>query len=429
MTYPHILQHARLCALTAASLICAAAVTFGLSLPAQGQQTQDIPGLRLGLTNSFVANDNRGLDVQSQGSTFEFISRLDFDLTFATPIQQLEFSGDIALRGLSGAESETLDTGLIDPGLEIGYARQSRDAALSARAFGRQSDASTVTLEFLDDLPDPTLVSANGTRLVYGFDASLELRRRAPFGVTLSAGATALRFSDGAQVSFDDQDRFRLGALFRFDLNPTTQANVNLRYSTFEDFGTLEGVRETYALDSTVAQELRNGSARVRFGITSTPEGERFSLSAGRSVATELTELGGTLGLTRGTGGDVHPIGTVDFTRRLPDGSLGASLSRSVRAGSDDDEEEITSLGLSYAKQFTPSTAFDANFSYSEANPTGPGASSSIGSIGFNLRHALTRDWQMSVGLQHRISESATGARARDNRLSINLSRDLFVRR
>lgn len=423
MTHLHIPLWTRFGAVTAVALVCA------LPQAALAQQSGDTPGFRLGLTNSFVANDNRGLDGTSQGSTFEFITRLNFDLTFATPIQQLEISGDIGLRTLSGAESDTLDTGLVDPNLTIGYARQSRDAALSVDVFHRQADASTSAFEFLPGVPDPTLVTADGTRLTYGFDTSLELRRRAPFGMTFTAGSTALRYSDGAAATLSDQDRFRLGANFRFDLNPTTRATLDLRYSTFEDFGTPEGVRETYSLNSSLRQTLPNGAATMSFGVTSTPEGERYTLSAGRSIETAVLELGGTFGLTRAIDGDIYPTGTVDLTRTLPDGSLGASLSRSIAAGSNDNEQEITSLNLSYAKQFSRGTSFNATFSYSETDPTGAGATTSLSSVGINLERNLTANWQMSVGLQHRISEGATGIRARDNRLSIDLRSDLFVRR
>lgn len=411
--------------------LCVAALT-ALALPGvvQAQQDSDAaPALRFGVSTGFVANDNRGLDANSQGSTFEFISRLDFGLTFATPIQQLDISGDIGLRTISGAESDTLDTGLVDPNLAIGYTRQSRDAQISVDIFAQQSDASTTNLELLAGVPDPIFVSADGTSLRYGLDTVLELRRRSPFGITLSAGFTALRYSNTTSANLTNQDRFRFGARFRFDLNPSTQATLNLRYSTFEDFGTPEGVRETYNLDGSLRQNLRNGDMSFRFGVTSEEGGQRFTLSAGRSVATPLWELGGNFGLTRATDGDIYPTGTLDITRALPDGSLGAALNRSIGAGTDDNEQEITSLSLTYAKQFTANTSLNTSFSYSETNPTGAGGGSSLRTVGVTLQRNLTSTWQMNVGLEHRISESAAGTRARDNRLSLNLRHDLSARR
>lgn len=411
--------------------LSAAAFVLAVIVPGtlRAQQSDDAPAFRFGLSTGFVASDNRGLDPNSLGSTFEATARLDFGMTFATPIQQLDLTGDIGLRAVSGAESGTLENGLTNPSLAIAYARQARDAQISLDVFAREADASTTNLEVIEGVPDPTLVTADGTSLRYGFDTELELRRRSPFGITLSAGYTALRYSNTTSATLTDQDRTHLGVRLRFDLNPSTQATMNLRYSTFEDFGTPEGVRETYTLDNRLRQDLRNGDMSVSFNVSSTEDGERYTLSTGRSVSTPVWDLGGTLGLTRATDGDIYPVGTLDLARTLPDGSLAAALSRSIGAGIDDDEQEITSLRLTYAKQFSPLTSFNASFSYSETDPTGAGSTSSLSSVGISLQRSLTPTWDLNVGLDHRISKSTAGTTARDNRLSVTLRHDLSARR
>ncbi|MFL4468338.1 hypothetical protein ACERZ8_00070 [Tateyamaria armeniaca] len=216
----------------------------------------------------------------------------------------------------------------------------------------------------------------------------------------------------------------------RFDLTPTLRATLDLGYSTFEDFGTPEGVRETYSLNSTLRQDLRNGDITFRLGATETENGERYTFSTGRSLTTPLWDLSGSVGLTRDTGGDVSPDISLDVTRALPRGSLGASFSQRIASGVDDDEEQITSLRVSYDKQLNALTSFNASLSYSETDPTAAGSNtSSFGSVGVSLQRTLTEDLQLDLGFQHRVSEDTAGIRARDNRLSVSLRRDLSARR
>lgn len=413
--------------LWAMALACAA------TLPnlALAQQTGAPPAFRFGLTTGVVANSNRGFDAPSAGSTIEYTARLDFGITFATPVQELDISGDIGLRHVTGAESGALDTGLVEPNLSIGYTRQSRDARLALTFRTNELDVSSNTLEEIIGVPDPVLVTEEGTRRSTVFDTELELRRRARFGVTLSAGFTGLTYGDTVPASsLTDQDRFRLGALLRFDLTPSMRATLDFGYSTFEDFGTPEGVRETYSLNGDLRQDLRNGNISFQFGATATEDGDRYTLSAGRSVTTPLWEFSGTLGLTRDIQGDVLPTASLSLARALPDGSLSASFSQRVASGADDDEEQITSLSVTYAKQLNAITSFNASLSYSETDPTAAGASTnSFGTLGIGLQRSLTRGVQLDLGFQHRISEDIAGMRARDNRLSISLRRDLSARR
>jgi hypothetical protein len=411
--------------LGAAAIACAATLPGNVS----AQQSNDIPALRFGLSTGIVANDNRGLDANSQGSTVELISRLDFGLTFATPIQQLTLDGEIGLRKVSGAESDNLQNGLVNPNLAIGYARQSRDAQFSANLRINESDVSTSSLLNVLGVPDPELVTQDGTRRSTVFDTELELRNRSPFGITLSAGYTGLRYSNVSSASLSDQDRFRLGARFRFDLTPVTQATLDLRYSTFEDLASTVGVRETYELDAGLSQDLRTGDISFLVGATSTEDGDRYSLSVGRSLRTPLWELGGTLGVTRASNGNISPTATLEVSRALVDGSLQASFSRSVDSGVDDDEEQITSVSLAYDRQFTATTSFNASFSFNETDPTGAANSSSLTTLGVSLQRRLTPNWEMDLGLEHRISKSTLGTRARDNLLSVMLRHDLSARR
>ena len=422
-----IRPHRAAWAVWALAVACAATLPGGLG----AQQAGAPPALRFGLTTEAVYSSNRGLDAPSQGGTFEYIARLDFGVTFATPVQQLEISGDFGLRHVTGAERGTLDTGLVEPNLAIRYARQSRDAELSLALRSNELDVSSASLEEVLGVPVPVLVTEEGTRRTTVFDTELDLRRRAPFGITLSAGFTGLRYSNTTSPTLSDQDRFRLKALLRLDLTPSMRATLDLGYSTFEDFGTAQGLRETYTLNGNLRQDLRNGDASFSFRATMTEDGERYTIGAGRSITTALWEVSGSVGLTRDIAGDVLPDASLDLVRTLPaDGSLAARFSRRVASGVDDDEEQITSLSVTYAKQLTPLTSFNTSLTFSETNPTAAGSnSSSVGTLGVGLERTLAQGLQLNLGFQHRVTENVAGTRARDNRLSVSLRRDLSARR
>ena len=412
----------------------ASALAFGLAViccsgALQAQQQNEGPSTQFGLTTGVMFNDNRGLDDDSLGSTTELVTRLDFTLRFATPIQDLELTGDIGLRTVNGAERDNLPGGFNDPNIRLSYGRQSRDAALDVTVFASERDVISTSLQLIEDTSNFELLSDIGSVLRFGFDTDLELRRRAPFGVTLSAGFTGLRYSDDASADLTDQDRFRIGALFRLDLDPATRATLNARLTTFEDDGTPEGRRDTYTLDGLLRRNLRNGSATARAVAVSTEDGKRYTLSVGRSIETELWDVSGTAGVTRGVEGDLSAIGTIDVTRTLKNGSWSANFSRAVVSSSDDQQQDITALGLGYSTQLDALTLFSTNLSYTDRSDTDAGGGGSLGLLGLTVQHTLTEDWRLDVGLQHRVNKNTAGIRARDNQISISLRRDFFARR
>lgn len=197
--------------------------------------------------------------------------------------------------------------------------------------------------------------------------------------------------------------------------------------STFEDFGEPdEGRRDTFTLGAALRQDVRNGNTIFQAQTTDTEDGTRYSLSAGRTVQTELWEFTGIFGLTRGVNGNVVPTGELGLPRALPNGRLSANLVQTVRSGSDDDEQEITTLRLDCATQLT---ALNTSFSYTDRSATDVTDGGTFGAINIGLQHPLTEDWRMDVGLQHRFNTADTSASTQDNQLTINFRKDLAVRR
>ncbi|MEM8633343.1 MAG: hypothetical protein AAGF33_00045 [Pseudomonadota bacterium] len=394
---------------------------------AQGQG--DGPILRLGLTTGGQFNTNRTLDRDDPGSTTELSSQLDFLARFATPTQSLDIGGDVTLRGVNGAEADAVATGLVDPNLRLNYTRRSRDAQLDTSAFYSEQDVFASELQFDPVTADFDLLDSGGTQRRFGIDTRLDLRRRAPFGISLSAGFTGVRFSDTTDPDLSDEDRFRAGLGLRFDLTPVTQANVDLRFSSFEDFGDDEGRRDTYALDAGLRRTLTNGDIGLNAIITDTEDGTRSTLRGTRGFETALWQVTGALGLTREVTGDVTGIGGIDLAYALPNGALTAGFDRSVRSGTDDEEEEVTRLDLGYRTQLNALTQFNAQFSFTDRQASDDGDDGRFTTLSLAVQRQLTRDWSLNIGLEHRIVDDDDTGRADDNLFRVNLRRDLLARR
>lgn len=407
---------------TAAGLMACAFLTCGTA------QAQTAPSQSFGVTTGLAYNDNRGLDDPSQGSTTELFTRFDIGLVFATPIQSLTLDGDITLRALDGAESGGIPDGLTDPNLRLRYNRAVRNSRLTLTAFARETETSTL-VEELDGL-DLTLVNDDATRLSFGYTAELELRREAPFGITLLAGYTGLRYSDTTSATLQDQDRSNLGVRFRFDINPVLQASLTARHTTFEEDGT-PGQRETTSLDGSLTQTLPTGSFGLNANITSVEEGERYTLGLSRGIEGPLWQATGTLGVTEGENGDTFPTGTLDYRRSFAnEGALSINLNHAVRSGLNDTQQEFTRVQINYAQPLSNASSLNLSAAYSETNPTAVGVgTTSLSTIGLGYQRVLAEGLSMDFGLNHRVSTNSLGTTARDNRVSLSVRRELSARR
>ncbi|EKE43300.1 hypothetical protein OCGS_2637 [Oceaniovalibus guishaninsula JLT2003] len=408
----------------------------GLILGAGAVAAQDTGRLlSFGTRFGLVADDNLALDPDSKGTTLEAVTGLDFELLYSTPLQTFALSGDVGLRALDNPEESNRDDFVATPTLRLAYERTVPDSRIGVTGFVRRS-----RVAFLDPLEggldDPLVLDdlddrgERGTRLAFGLGTELELRRRAPIGITLSAGLDGQRYSDTTDTStLTDETRVRAGVGLRFVLTPTRQATLGLDYSSFDDEGRDEGRRDTYALNAGISQRLRTGAVGLDLGATSTEDGERYSIRIERSLTLPLWSIAGELGATQSVDGDLFTTGALSVTRDLPTGSLSADLRRSVQSGSDDEERDITAASLGYSHQVNALTSANFDLSYIASDPTGDGAASeSFGSVGVGLQRRLTEDWRLDMALRHRISDEGTEDTATGNTISVNLRRGFEFR-
>lgn len=397
------------------------------ALPGATGAQQQTPSQSYGISTGMVFNDNRGLDTPSLGNTTEVFTRFDFGLVFSNPLESLSVDGEISLRAIDGAEDDFIPDGLADPRLRLTYNRAVRDAELTVTAFGIETETNTLVEEF--DGLDLTQINENATRLTYGFDAELELGKTDPFGVTFFAGYTGLRYSDTRSTTLQDQDRSRIGADFRFDINPVLRATFGARYRTFEEEGSTDGLRETFDLTAGLDRAMESGSFGIQAEAVSVEEGERYGLSVLRSLETEFWEVGGSLGVEESVTGDTFGSASLNIARSLADGIMSFGLDHRLRSGLDDEEEEFTSIRFNYRQPISAQGTVGVTASYQEADPTGPEGTTSLGTIGLTYQHALADGWDMNFGLDHRVTNDSNGVTARDNRLLLSIRRELSALR
>lgn len=414
-----------------------ALAAVGAILAVGGSAAQEVGRqLTFGTSIGLTANDNQDLDLESEGTTLSGTARFDFAYLLATPVQRLTLAGDIGLREVDGPgdDDDSSSNGLADPSLRLAYDRAVRDARFGLDAFVQQSAVAFLE-PFEEGIDDPLILddiddldSDTGTRLRFGLGTELELRRTAPFGVTLSAGYSALRYSDVTDPDLTDEERLRAAAALRFDIDPATRATLTLGYSSFEDDGNDEGRRDTFRVEAGIARDRPGGAIGASLGAVSTEDGERFTFALNRGLALPVWDINTRLGVTQSTDGALSPSIGLSVARDLPDGALSANLTRSIRSGSDDEEQAVTALSVGYARQVTPLTSIGADLSYIRNEPTGEGPTESAGAAGLTLQHALTEDWNLNLGLQHRIKDDGDADRASGNRISLNLRRSFTVR-
>lgn len=397
---------------------------------------QDSGGVQLtfGVEQRFETNDNLGLDVVSAGTTSQATTRLSFGLLTETRSSSLEFNTSASLRVANGPDFSGTEVALADPRMSLAYSRSTANAKLDVNARLRQTDVEFLRSleEFIDDkgeivLPEDT--TGTGTQISHGLDVALTWGEEAPLGFGLSAGISGINYIDTTSASLFDSRRSRAGASVRLTLTPVTEANVSLRFSTYDDEDPMTSRRDTLSFGAGLTHTLPRGRLTSRLTADDTEDGTRLGLSFGRDFDLPDGALQASMGATRGASGETNLTGSLKLRKELPQGAITAELRRSVSAGSDDSEQLATALLLGYSQDLTPLSSLNLDLSYVQREPTGAGASITDGTVSATYRRAVTEDWNMDVGYRHRVRDEDGVGRARSNSVFMVLKRDFSIRR
>jgi hypothetical protein len=394
-----------------------AAVVAAAALASTPAAAQDEGGRRIviGVGQTFEAGRNLGLEVPDEGDTVRTTTRLSFGLSTATPLDRFEFAaaGDIRLEDGPGTSGTELSFSL--PSLSIGYTREIPNALFGVAARARRGDVS--------DLGGAAEADEEGTQTDYGFEVRFETGRTGPASFSARAAYDVSEYEDVSDPTLTDTQTLTLDLGTRLRFSPVLTGIGGIGFTREDEDG---GDRiDTTTVTLGLEHALRNGSASATLTwSTADDEGERVSFEVGRALELPAGSLSARIGVsaTEEAGADI--IGGVAWLQRLPDGSIGVSLSRSVSF--DDDETTVdTGLAIDWTREIGPVSTIRLNAEYFLSDA--PSERIEQTTLGATYSHTLTRDWQLGGGVRYILRDDADG-RAESPSVFLSLDRSFAFR-
>lgn len=387
---------------------CVVALT---PLPATPQEDG---GLRLtfGIAIRAETGSNLALEVPDEGDTSELSTRLSFSLSDETRTSRLSLNvaGALAYRDTPDGTEQ----GFENPSLRFAWGRTGARSTLDLTAVLRETELDALRALVLD--PDTGEISEDligeGTQSQAGADIAYAFGAGEPWGLTLGAGFTNTTFQ--GETAEPDRDTQRASASLRFAIDPTTEATLGLRWSTFQEDG--EERRSTLRTEIDATRNLARGSLSLTFFTEDTEDGTRSGLSLGRAVDLPAGQLSYRIGATRSVDGDIDMTGGLDWTQDLARGAVSLGLRQAVTSGDDDEETLATSLNLGLRQELGPLTGLTLGLTASRSEETATGLVTDNAAFSATLTQSLPRDWALDAGYRHRTrNEDGVGTATSDS--------------
>ncbi|MBY6159171.1 hypothetical protein [Pseudooceanicola nitratireducens] len=362
-----------------------------------------------------------------------------------------------------------------DPTLSLSYSRNGSRSRLNLNARYNRAD-----LDYIDPLRDPILIedpnapgtliltAATGIRTTLGYGVGFETGIDMPVGFSLNLNHSERDYSGTLGGSLYDNETDSVSATVRLTLTPNTVANVSASMTDYTARDAAATRRDTRSLIFGLSHNLGEilqlnasiGTSRIeitQFGGTTLRAGTTFGLGATRALPTgqlglnysrsldtngnrdtlqlshnretPVLNAGFSLGLTRGSAGTTSVIANANISRDLLRGKFGLSLSRSVATNDALEDVLTTRLNANYNHEIDAVSSVDFGVSFARVEDGGAGttAESERSTISVTYNRALTEDWQMSAGVEHRRYHRAAGT-AQGNAVFVTLGRSFDIR-
>ena len=409
------------------ALLSVFAVPAGVQ--AQSATGTDTGGIQLtfGVTFRLEAQDNRGLSVINEQSSFEAATDLSFGLLTETRTQRFAFDMGGSLRTLNTDLDVAKADGFVNPFAALSYDISNASSRFGISARISESDLSG-SETILDDDGFEIISDGTATRRTSRAEISYDWGDDRRFGWGVFARYLGTDYRGGtvqntAGEAVNDSTRLTYGARARFDISEATTLTSTLSHQTYEEDG-VAGTRETLAFDNALTVDRPLGPVTFNFGITDTEEGQRVALSAGRSYETPTGTFNGALGVTRAASGGTFLTANLGYNHPLPRGALNFGLVRSVSSSNTEDTERVnTQLNFGYTQELTPISGISLAINWADTETVSTGLGTSTTTLSATYRHELTPDWDLNAGYRHNLRNDDTTGRARNNTLFIEMSR------
>ncbi len=423
----------------AVTLICCA----GVVVHAQGvPSAEESPSGLLAtfdVSQRLEYSDNPDLDVDG---TSDFYGRtvLDFGLESVTNIQRFSLNLGTDIEEFREDNPNSFD--FTNTFATLSYDRTTRNAFFGADARYRESDTdSTFSDEDFDQ--DSSIINQDsGTRVSYGFALGGAVGEEGPLGASFDWDYNEIRFRDtddpglsdstqndiSGQVDFRINPRItlgltagynnftteavdgtnrktrRLGLATELELSSVLTVDAELSHDRIERTGGTERDDDGISGEIEFTRALPNGTIGLRYAseVFANVDGRRSFLSVSRDMDLPRGALAVSLGVTGTDAVGSDPLVEIDYIYELPAAQLSFGLSQRVVVDEDDNEDINTSLRAAYDQEINSLSSFGISVDFFDRNELGDGNNDGQRlDVELVYRHDLTRDWALESGIAH----------------------------
>ncbi|MFV0243682.1 MAG: hypothetical protein ACK5IB_01495 [Qingshengfaniella sp.] len=441
---------------------------MALSSAALAQTTinENTPRITGFFESSVQANDNYDLRKKSLGDAGIWTNTIGAGLVDSTPADRLELNARGSYR-YANLPKISDERGFDDQRVGFNYERIGNDDTINAQASYTRND-----LDFfnpLDDIDDDGTfdnTSSTGTREALRARLSLAINQEAPIGVDLNGYYNKIDFSGDHSDDLVDREDYGLNGEVGFRLSRTLRATVGGAYQyryADEDRETDRTTRSAnVGLDARLNERL-SGYVRLGYSIVEIEDrspdrsrdeegiignigftadmpngtfsgsfrsivdenGERVTLSFGRSFALPRAEFSGNIGVSSSSDTPVRAVGSINYLQQMRDSRLRLTLGQSATTNSDSEDVVNTNGEITYQRDLTELSSFNIGLrgALSRYEDSDRRDDQRL-NLTAQYNHALTRDWGYNVGYTHSYRQSRDVDGARSNAVFFTLRRD-----
>lgn len=414
-------------------------------------------------------NDNFDLRTDSAGDATIWNTTLGAGLRSRTPVDTLSFDASGVLRVADLPVTGT-DTRADNPIVRLGYDRVVDDSEVGFFLRGQRAD-----VEFFDPLGDLDDdgnfddTTGEGTRNSIRLGGNIGLNTDGPVSLTGFGRLSDISFEDTTDPDLEDRRDVALGAELGFRLSPilrlTTGASVGreeiddleqterrrwradigligrinpratvttrIGYSRVDtDRLTGDETEEGVVGDVRLAFAERRGETSFSFATELDENGERYTLSYGKSVAWDNAELSATVGVSTNEDTDLRGVGDVRY--QLSGRTTRVTLGLRQNATTDEDGQNV--LNTNALAQLDRSLTRDTSVGLSVQGgltrvESDRDEDSERLNVTARVTRALTRDWNATAGYRYRFRDSEDDGEAESNAIFIGVARTFTASR
>lgn len=432
------------------------------------------PTLTFGISSTLSSTDNERLS--PAGGDYAAMFDMGFDFRYLD-----RRANDTLTFVLDGGETGSEDTSgrLIDNQRALlAYDRSGVNSTFSLGAeynFAPVGDLDPFDDEpFLEDdqLDSSDLVRDQGNRQQIVGRFSYVTGLNDPIELLLEGRYRDAAYQETTDPDLFDTEVFNLSSTTRLRISPVTEARFVLRYEDYQAEDTAQthrrtssanlgltqafsridrldvslglqnikteetvlGVRQTDDQSDLIGslnftRELPRGSIGTTFDVREGVNGRTTTWVIDRALALPRGQLDISFGAASDVDGKIHPVADVGFRHEMQTGTFSASLSRDVTTSPQSDELLTTQASLGYKYEINSLSDVDFSVDYAALDQAGGPAVSDGARADLRVAYSrnLTRDWQLSSGYEYRMRKETGAETATSNRVFITLRREFTI--